>query len=104
VLTRINSQSSRDPFCRASGYESACHLAADQVVATVIGVIKTGINDGSLCKRYRRSTNARAHFVCILNGIIKIVMAKSADLARRGIAVRDFTNNAFGLLEETVHP
>ena len=36
------------------------------------------------------------------HGIIQLVMAKSADLARRGIAIPDFSNYAFKLLNDAM--
>jgi hypothetical protein len=36
------------------------------------------------------------------HGIIQLVMAKSADLVRRGIAIPDFSNYAFKLLSDSM--
>jgi hypothetical protein len=36
------------------------------------------------------------------HGIIQLVMAKGADLARRGIAIPDFSDYAFRLLNEAM--
>src|SRR5271156_5157125 len=87
-----------------SGNESACHLAGDQVMGTVVGVIKAGIRDGSLRKALGDPLMLGHTLWAFTHGIIQLVMAKGADLARRGIAIPDFSNNAFRLLNEAMRP
>jgi AcrR family transcriptional regulator len=83
-----------------SANETACHLAGDQVMGTVVGVIEAGIRDGSLRKDIGDPLMLAFSLWAFTHGITQLVMAKGADLARRGIAVPDFSNYAFRLLNE----
>lgn len=85
-----------------SSNESACHLAGDQVMGTVVEVIETGIRDGSLRKDIGDPLMLAFTLWAFTHGITQLVMAKSADLARRGIAIPDFSNYAFKLLSEAM--
>jgi TetR/AcrR family transcriptional regulator len=85
-----------------SANEAACHLAGDQVMSTVIGVIEAGIRDGSLRKDIGDPFMLALTLWAFTHGIIQLVMAKGADLARRGVAIPDFTNYAFKLLNEAM--
>lgn len=82
----------------ASSNESACKIMGDQVLGTVVEAIVTGIKDGSV----RADIGAPLMFATTLwaftHGIIQLAMVKSGDLARNGIAINDFTDNAFVLL------
>jgi TetR/AcrR family transcriptional regulator len=85
-----------------SGNETACQLAGDQVMGTVIGVIEAGVRDGSLRKDIGDPLMLALTLWAFTHGIIQLIMAKSADLARRGIAIPDFSNYAFKLLNEAM--
>src|SRR5271156_2573888 len=85
-----------------SANEAACHLAGDQVMSTVIGVIEAGIRDGSLRKDIGDPFMLALTLWAFTHGIIQLVMAKGADLARRGVAIPDFSNYAFNLLNDAV--
>jgi TetR/AcrR family transcriptional regulator len=85
-----------------SANETACHLAGDQVMGTVVGVIEAGIRDGSLRKDIGDPLMLAFSLWAFTHGITQLVMAKGADLARRGIAVPDFSHYAFRLLNEAM--
>jgi len=85
-----------------SANESACHLAGDQVMGTVVQVIEAGIRDGSVRKDIGDPLMVAFSLWAFTHGIAQVVMAKSADLARRGIAIPDFSNYAFRLLIEAL--
>jgi AcrR family transcriptional regulator len=82
--------------------ESACHLAGDEVMGTVIEVIQAGIRDGSLRKDIGDPLMLALSLWAFTHGITQLVMTKSADLTRRGIAVPDFSNYAFTLLSQAM--
>ena len=83
-----------------SANETACHLAGDQVMGSVVGVIEAGIREGSLRKDIGDPLTLAFSLWAFTHGITQLVMAKGADLARRGIAIPDFSNYAFRLLNE----
>jgi TetR/AcrR family transcriptional regulator len=85
-----------------SANESACHLAGDQVIGKVVEVIEAGIRDGSIRKDIGDPLMLAFSLWAFTHGITQLVMAKSADLARRGIAIPDFSNYAFRLLNEAI--
>jgi TetR/AcrR family transcriptional regulator len=85
-----------------SANETACHLAGDQVIGTVVAVLETGIRDGSLRKDIDDPLMLAFSLWAFTHGITQLVMAKGADLARRGITVPDFSNYAFKLLTDVV--
>jgi TetR/AcrR family transcriptional regulator len=85
-----------------SGNETACQLAGDQVMGTVIGVIEAGVRDGSLRKDIGDPLMLALTVWAFTHGIIQLIMAKSVDLARRGVAIPDFSNYAFRLLNEAM--
>jgi AcrR family transcriptional regulator len=85
-----------------SGNETACQLAGDQVMGTVIGVIEAGVRDGSLRKDIGDPLMLALTLWAFTHGIIQLIMAKSVDLARRGVAIPDFSNYAFRLLNEAM--
>ena len=85
-----------------SANETACHLAGDQVIRTVVAVIEAGIRDGSLRKDIGDPLMLAFSLWAFTHGITQLVMAKGADLARRGIPVLDFSNYAFKLLTEVM--
>jgi len=85
-----------------SANEAACHLAGDQVMGTVVGVIEAGIRDGSLRADIGDPLMLAFTLWAFTHGITQLVMAKSADLARRGVAIPDFSNYAFKLLSDSM--
>jgi AcrR family transcriptional regulator len=85
-----------------SANESAVHLAGDQVMGTVVEVIEGGIRDGSLRKDIGDPLMLAHTLWAFTHGITQVVMAKGAELARRGIATPDFSNYAFRLLNAAV--
>jgi TetR/AcrR family transcriptional regulator len=85
-----------------SANETMCQRAGDQVIGTVVGVIKAGIRDGSLRKDIGDPLMLAFSLWAFTHGITQLVMAKSADLARRGIAIPDFSNYAFKLLNDAM--
>jgi TetR/AcrR family transcriptional regulator len=82
--------------------EAACHQAADQVMGTVVGVIEAGIGDASLRKDIGDPLMLAFSLWAFTHGITQLVMAKASDLARRGIAIPDFSNYAFKLLTDAI--
>ncbi len=93
--SRFQSQSvAGDP----NSNEGACRVAGDQAIDTVLQAVETGIRDGSI----RADVNDPMMFAITLwaftHGVIQLAMAKSADLARRGITIPDINDNAFLLL------
>jgi TetR/AcrR family transcriptional regulator len=87
---------------KPSANESACHLAGDEVMATVVEVIQAGIRDGSLRKDIGDPLMLAFSLWAFTHGITQLVMTKSADLTRHGIAVPDFSNYAFSLLTQAM--
>ncbi len=85
-----------------SANETACHEAGNQVMGTVVGVIESGIRDGSLRKDIGDPLLLAFSLWAFTHGIIQLVMAKGADLAQRGIAIPDFSDYAFKLLNEAM--
>lgn len=82
----------------SSTNEGACKLAGDAVLGTVVQAIEAGLRDGSI----RRDVGDPRMFALTLwaftHGIIQVATAKAADLARQGIAIASFNDNAFRLL------
>jgi AcrR family transcriptional regulator len=93
--TRFQSHSAdADP----STNEGACHVAGDQLIGTVVQAIETGIRDGSIRADVGDPLLLALTLWAFTHGIIQIAMAKGPDLARRGVAIQDFSNYAFQLL------
>ena len=82
----------------SSTNEGACQVAGDQVLGTVVQAIETGILDGSIRPDVGDPILLALTLWAFTHGIIQIAMAKGSDLARRGVAVQDFSNFAFNLL------
>jgi TetR/AcrR family transcriptional regulator len=82
----------------SSTNEGACQVAGDQVLGTVVQAIETGIRDGSIRADVGDPILLALTLWAFTHGIIQIAMAKGSDLARRGVAVQDFSNYAFTLL------
>jgi TetR/AcrR family transcriptional regulator len=85
-----------------SANESACHLAGDDVKATVVEVIQAGIRDGSLREDIGDPLMLSFSLWAFTHGITQLVMSKSADLTRHGVAVPDFSNYAFKFLSRAL--
>jgi TetR/AcrR family transcriptional regulator len=93
--TRFQSHSSdADP----STNEGACQTASDQLIGTVVQAIETGIRDGSIRADIGDPLLFALTLWAFTHGIIQIAMVKGTDLARRGVAIQDFSNFAFQLL------
>jgi AcrR family transcriptional regulator len=86
----------------ASTNEGACQAAGDEAIGTVVQAIETGIRDGSIRKDSGDPLLLALTLWAFTHGIIQIAMAKGTDLARRGVAVQDFSNFAFRLLRGAV--
>ena len=82
----------------SSTNEGACQVAGDQVLGTVVQAIETGIRDGSIRADVGDPRLLALTLWAFTHGIIQIAMAKGSDLARRGVAVQDFSNYAFQLI------
>jgi TetR/AcrR family transcriptional regulator len=85
----------------SSTNEGACQVAGDQVLGTVVQAIETGIRDGSIRADVGDPMLLALTLWAFTHGIIQIAMAKGSDLARRGVAVQDFSNYAFQLLRRS---
>jgi AcrR family transcriptional regulator len=82
----------------SSTNEGACQVSGDLVLGTVVQAIETGIRDGSIRVDVGDPTLFALTLWAFTHGIIQIAMAKGPDLARRGVAVQDFSNYAFQLI------
>jgi TetR/AcrR family transcriptional regulator len=82
----------------SSTNEGACQVAGNQVLGTVVQAIETGIRDGSIRADVGDPMLLALTLWAFTHGIIQIAMAKGSDLARQGVAVQDFSNDAFNLL------
>ncbi|HLZ96687.1 MAG TPA: hypothetical protein VKP66_02005, partial [Steroidobacteraceae bacterium] len=78
--------------------EGACQVASDQLIGTVVQAIHTGIRDGSIRADIGDPLLFALTLWAFTHGIIQIAMVKGPDLARRGVAIQDFSNFAFRLL------
>ena len=85
----------------SSTNEGACQAAGDQAIGTVVQAIETGIRDGSIRADIGDPMLLALTLWAFTHGIIQIAMAKGPDLARRSVAVQDFSNYAFQLLRRT---
>jgi TetR/AcrR family transcriptional regulator len=93
--TRFQSHSTNaDP----STNEGACQVAGDQLIGCVVQAIETGIRDGSIRADIGDPLLLALALWAFTHGIIQIAMVKGPDLARRGVAIQDFSNFAFQLL------
>ena len=93
--TRFQSHSvDADP----STNEGACQAASDQLIATVVQAIETGIRDGSIRADVGDPLLLAMTLWAFTHGIIQIAMAKGTELARRGVAEKDLSNYAFQLI------
>jgi TetR/AcrR family transcriptional regulator len=79
-------------------HEDACHVAGDEVLASVVQAIEAGIRDGSIRPDVGEPKLLATTLWAFTHGIIQLATAKGADLARFGIAVPEFSDYAFGLI------
>jgi AcrR family transcriptional regulator len=82
----------------ASSNEGACRVAGDQAIGTLVQAIESGIRDGSIRADIGDPLMLATTLWAFTHGIIQLAMAKGPDLARRGIAIPEFSNYAFQLL------
>jgi AcrR family transcriptional regulator len=93
--SRFNSQAiATDPGTN----EGSCRIAGDHVVGTVVQAIDTGIRDGSIRSDIGDPRVFALTLWAFTHGIIQIATVKGGDLARHGIDVAGFNDNAFQLL------
>jgi AcrR family transcriptional regulator len=78
--------------------EGACATAGDEVLATVIGAISSGISDGSIRPDVGQPTLFAVTLWAFTHGLIQLAMAKSDDLARIGVAIPELSDYALGLI------
>ena len=82
----------------AGSNEDTCRLMGDQVLGAVVQAITNGIGDGSVRPDIGDPRMLAMTLWAFTHGIIQLAMIKGADLARHGIAIPDFTDNAMLLL------
>lgn len=78
--------------------EGACAAAGDQVLATVVGAITTGIRDGSIRPDVGQPTLLAVTLWAFTHGLIQLAMAKGDELARIGVAIPELSDYALGLI------
>src|SRR3984957_8470431 len=77
-------------------HEGACAAAGDEVLATVVGAITRGIQDGSIRSDVGQPTLFAVTLWAFTHGLIQLAMAKSDDLARIGEAIPELSDYALG--------
>ena len=70
----------------------------DQLIDTVVQAIETGIRDGSIRADIGDARMFAITLWAFAHGIIRVATAKGGDLARHGIAIPEFNDNAFALI------
>jgi AcrR family transcriptional regulator len=78
--------------------EGACRIAGDQVIGTVVQAIDTGIRDGTIRSDVGDPRMFAMTLWAFTHGIIQVTTVKGGDLARHGMGVAAFSDNAFKLL------
>jgi AcrR family transcriptional regulator len=86
----------------SSTNEGGCQAAGDQAIGTLVQAIETGIRDGSIRADVGDPLLLALTLWAFTHGIIQIAIAKGTDLARRGVAIQDFSNFALQLLRGAV--
>jgi AcrR family transcriptional regulator len=76
----------------------SCKLAGDQVLGTVVEAISCGLHDGSIRRDIGDPTMFALTLWAFTHGVIQLATVKGGDLARRGIALATFNDNAFRLI------
>lgn len=84
--------------------EGSCKMAGDQVLATVIQAIDAGVRDGSIRSDIGDPRMFAMTLWAFTHGIIQLATVKGADLARHGIAIPTFNDNAFQLIRHMAQP
>jgi AcrR family transcriptional regulator len=79
-------------------HEGACVLAGDEVLATVVEAITSGIRDGSIRADVGEPTMLAVTLWAFTHGLIQVAMAKGNDLARFGVAIPALSDYALGLI------
>jgi AcrR family transcriptional regulator len=74
--------------------EGNCQLAGNQVIVTVVGVIETGLRDGSIRSDIDNPTMLAVMLWGFIHGVIQLAMAKGNELARLGVAICELGNYA----------
>ena len=74
--------------------EGNCRLAGGQVIGTVVGVIETGLRDGSIRSDIDNPTMLAVMLWGFIHGVIQLAMAKGNELARLGVAICELGNYA----------
>jgi TetR/AcrR family transcriptional regulator len=82
----------------AGSNQQACQQMGDQVLGAVVQAILTGIADGSVRADIGDPRMFATTLWAFTHGVIQLAMVKGGDLARNGIAIPAFTDNAFVLL------
>jgi TetR/AcrR family transcriptional regulator len=83
-------------------HEGGCRVAGDEVNNAVVQAIEAGVRDGSIRPDIGAPALLATTLWAFTHGIIQLAMAKGSDLVRRGIAVPDLSNYAFGLIRTVV--
>ena len=78
--------------------EGSCKVAGDQVLGTVVQAIETGIRDGSIRADIGDPRMFAITLWAFTHGVIQLATVKGGDLARHGIAIAHFNDNAFQLI------
>jgi AcrR family transcriptional regulator len=78
--------------------EGACATAGDEVLATVVGAITSGIRDGSMRPDVGEPTLFAVTLWAFTHGLIQLAIAKGSDLARIGVAIPQLSDYALGLI------
>jgi AcrR family transcriptional regulator len=78
--------------------ESACAIAGDEVLGSVVGAITSGIRDGSIRPDVGQPTMLAVTLWAFTHGLIQLAMAKSTDLARSGVSIPELSDYALHLI------
>ncbi len=84
--------------------EGACAVAGDAAILVVVDAIRTGIADGSVRADIGDPMLFAVTLWAFTHGVIQLAMAKGADLARLGISIPRFGDNALALLRSMGAP
>lgn len=89
---------SKSETADAGSNAAACQLMGDQVLGTVVQAIMTGLGDGSVRSDIGDPRMFALTLWAFTHGIVQLAMVKGNDLARHGVPIPDFTDNAFVLI------
>jgi TetR/AcrR family transcriptional regulator len=78
--------------------EGASKAEGDQVLATVVEAIDSGVRDGSISSDIGDPRMFAMTLWAFTHGIIQLATVKGVELMRKGIAIQDFNDNAFHLI------